>query len=103
MTPWHVYPLALSCWYPVQHQSILWERNHDLGWPFDPHAICFVLVTCAKSTSARDKLATKTSLAVSSMEYCCCLFSESYIRRGLGSGSGHVVRCHYVREFPLLS
>jgi hypothetical protein len=29
--------------------------------------------------SARDKIAAKTSLAVSSMQYCCCLLGEGDI------------------------
>jgi hypothetical protein len=51
-----------------------------------------------KNTSARDKFAAKTSLAVSSMEYCGRLFDERDIRMSLGSDrmTGH-------KLFPLRS
>ena len=41
--------------------------------------ICFVLVFSEKSTSARNKFATKTNLAVSSIEFCQPLFDERNI------------------------
>jgi hypothetical protein len=34
----------------------------------------------------KGKFATKTSLAVNSMEYCCCLLDEGNIRIRLGGG-----------------
>ena len=35
------------------------------------------------------RFAAKTSLAVSSMEYCGCLFDERNVSKGLGGGGGH--------------
>jgi hypothetical protein len=43
----------------------------------------------------------KTSLAVSSSEFCQCSFNESYIREGMGSGGGHkaMIPLHQVIPF----
>jgi hypothetical protein len=35
------------------------------------------------------QFATKTNLAVISMEYCCCLLSERDVWMGLGGGGRH--------------
>ena len=53
------------------------------------HIICFVLVFPEKSTSAGDIPCPKTTGAVSSTEFTCCLLDErdNWIR--LGGGSGH--------------
>jgi len=36
-------------------------------------------------------IAPKTTLAVSSMEYCCCLLNEGDVWRGFGGDSSHDV------------
>jgi hypothetical protein len=43
-----------------------------------------------KNTSARDKFAPKTNLAVSSTEFCRCKFDEGNFREGLGGSGGHI-------------
>jgi hypothetical protein len=42
-----------------------------------------------KRALGRDTFATKTSLAVTSTEFCQALFDESYIRRSLSGNCGH--------------
>ena len=59
--------------------------------------ISFTRVAGEKSKSAKGKFAVRIIFAVSSIEYCCCLLSESYIGEGLGGASGHTVM------IPLLS
>ena len=53
------------------------------------HTVCSNRVTRETNTSARDRFASKTKLAVSSIEFCQSIFDEHNIGRGLGSGCGH--------------
>lgn len=39
--------------------------------------------------SAKEKFAAKTSLAVSSIEFCQAIFDEGDVREGLRGGRGH--------------
>jgi hypothetical protein len=48
-----------------------------------------VILLGEKSTAARDKFSVNTNLAVSSTEFCQCLFDERNIREGLSGGCGH--------------
>jgi hypothetical protein len=45
---------------------------------FSSHTGCFILVDIEKSTSS-DQFTAKITLAVSSTEYCGCLFDEGDI------------------------
>ena len=57
--------------------------------PLCSHASPFSLLATENSPSAKNKLAPKINLAVSSIEFCQAIFDEGDVREGLGSGSGH--------------
>jgi hypothetical protein len=48
-----------------------------------------------KSTSAKDKFAPKTNLAVSSTEFCQCKFNEGDVGMGDGGGGLHDASLSY--------
>jgi hypothetical protein len=51
----------------------------------------FSLDWLSENIPAKDKFAVKTSLVVSSTEFCQCKFDEGDIREALSSSSGHGV------------
>jgi len=64
-------------------------QSKPLSHPTFALADLFSLGSPRKSTSAMDKFAAKTNLAVSSIEFTCCLLDESGIWISLYDGGDH--------------
>lgn len=59
------------------------------------HTVCSNQVARETNTPARDKFASRTNLAVSSIEFCQSIFDERDVREGLDSSCGHTEMIHH--------